>query len=57
MDPEPAEETAELVRKNGGRAAIAVENTVELEGAQRMVETAIKEFGITDPQVQARLVA
>src|SRR5205807_4212521 len=44
VDAEPAEETAEEIRKNGGQAAIAVENTVELEGAQRMVEAAIKEF-------------
>src|SRR5439155_9531270 len=48
VDPEPAEETAEEIRKNGGRAAFAVENTVELEGAQRMVEVAIKEFGKLD---------
>jgi 3-oxoacyl-[acyl-carrier protein] reductase len=48
VDPEPAEETAEEIRKNGGQAVIAVENTVELEGAQRMVEAAIKEFGKLD---------
>src|ERR1051326_1952071 len=48
VDPEPAEETAEEIRKNGGRATVAVENTVEMEGAQRMVETAVKEFGKLD---------
>jgi 3-oxoacyl-[acyl-carrier protein] reductase len=48
VDPEPAEETAEEIRKNGGQAVTAVENTVELEGAQRMVEAAIKEFGKLD---------
>jgi 3-oxoacyl-[acyl-carrier protein] reductase len=48
VDPEPAEEVAEEIRKNGGRAAIAVENTVELEAAQRMVQVAIDEFGKLD---------
>jgi 3-oxoacyl-[acyl-carrier protein] reductase len=48
VDADPAEETAELIRKNGGRAAVAVENTVELDAAQRMVEVAISEFGKLD---------
>ena len=48
IDADPAEETAEEIRKNGGQAAIAVENTVELEGAQRMVAVAVKEFGRLD---------
>ena len=48
LDPDPAEETAEEIRKNGGRAVVAVENTVEFDGAQRMVEAAVKEFGRVD---------
>jgi len=48
IDTGPAEETAEEIRKNGGRASIAVENTVELEGAQRMVQKAVAEFGKID---------
>jgi 3-oxoacyl-[acyl-carrier protein] reductase len=48
VDAEPAEETAELIRKNGGRAAIAVENTVEMDAARRMVEVAVREFGKLD---------
>ena len=48
LDADPAEETAEEIRKNGGRAAVAVENTVEMDGAKRMVDVAINEFGKLD---------
>jgi 3-oxoacyl-[acyl-carrier protein] reductase len=48
VDPDPAEETAEEIRKNGGQAVVAIENTVEFEAAQRMVEVAVKEFGRLD---------
>ena len=48
IDPEPAEEAAEEIRKNGGRAAVAVANTVELDEARKMVDVAIKEFGKLD---------
>ena len=48
VDPDPAEETVEEIRKNGGRAIAAIENTVELDAAQRMVATAVKEFGKLD---------
>jgi 3-oxoacyl-[acyl-carrier protein] reductase len=33
VDPDPAEETAEEIRKNGGQAVVAIENTVEFEAA------------------------
>jgi 3-oxoacyl-[acyl-carrier protein] reductase len=48
IDADPAEETVELIRKNGGRAVAAVENTVEAEGAVRMADAAVKEFGKLD---------
>ncbi len=48
VDGDPAEETVEEIKKNGGQAVAAVANTVELEQAQKMVETAVKEFGRLD---------
>jgi len=48
VDADPAEETVEEIRKNGGRAVVAIENTVELDAAQRMVGVAITEFGKLD---------
>ena len=48
IDPEPAQETAEEIGKNGGKAISAVVNTAEYEGAQQLVKAAIDEFGTID---------
>jgi 3-oxoacyl-[acyl-carrier protein] reductase len=48
VDPDPAEETAEEIRKNGGQAVVAIENTVEHDAAQRLVLAAVEEFGKLD---------
>jgi 3-oxoacyl-[acyl-carrier protein] reductase len=48
VDKDPAEETAEEIRKAGGRAAVIVENTADAEGAQRLAEGAVAELGKLD---------
>ncbi len=48
VDPAPAEETAEEIKKNGGRAIAVVENTVEQDAAQRLVQKTVDEFGKLD---------
>jgi 3-oxoacyl-[acyl-carrier protein] reductase len=48
IDPEPAQETAEEIKKNGGRAISVVANTVEQDEAQRLVKACIDEFGKLD---------
>lgn len=48
IDPEPAQETAEEVVKNGGQAISVVANTVETEEAKKLVDAAIAEFGRVD---------
>lgn len=48
VDGEPAQETAELIGKNGGQAVVSLDNTVEMAGAQRMAEAAVKAFGKVD---------
>jgi 3-oxoacyl-[acyl-carrier protein] reductase len=48
VDPDPAEETAQLVKEAGGQAAVFTENTVELDEARRMMERAAGQFGKID---------
>jgi 3-oxoacyl-[acyl-carrier protein] reductase len=48
IDPEPAQETAEEIKKNGGRAISVVANTVEQDEAQRLVKACVDEFGKLD---------
>jgi len=48
VDAEPAEETAEEIKKNGGRSLVSAHNTVEMANAQAMVEACVKEFGTVD---------
>lgn len=48
IDPEPAQETAELVVKNGGKAISFVANTVEYDQAQALIAAAVEEFGGVD---------
>src|SRR5689334_22119182 len=48
VDAEPAEETAEEIKKNGGRSLVSAHNTVEMANAQAMVESCVKEFGKVD---------
>jgi 3-oxoacyl-[acyl-carrier protein] reductase len=48
IDKDPAEETAQEIRSGGGRALSVIENTVEPDGAQRLIEAAVGEFGKVD---------
>ncbi|MGH2830349.1 MAG: SDR family NAD(P)-dependent oxidoreductase [Actinomycetota bacterium] len=48
IDAQPAEETVEIIRKEGGRAIASVHNTVESEQAAAMVKVALDEFGKLD---------
>lgn len=48
IDPDPAEETVEEIRKNGGQAIAVIANTVEASEAQKLVEAAVAEFGRID---------
>lgn len=48
IDGDPAEETAEIIRKEGGRAAVSIHNTVEASQAEAMVQVALDEFGKLD---------
>jgi 3-oxoacyl-[acyl-carrier protein] reductase len=48
IDPEPAQETAEEIKKNGGNAISVVANTVEQDEAQKLVKACIAEFGRID---------
>ena len=48
VDPEPAEETAQLVKEAGGQAQVSTDNTVELEQARAMMERAAGGLGKID---------
>jgi 3-oxoacyl-[acyl-carrier protein] reductase len=48
VDRDPAEETVEEIRNNGGRALASIEDTVDLEATRRTVEAAVREFGKLD---------
>ncbi|MHB8512642.1 MAG: SDR family NAD(P)-dependent oxidoreductase [Actinomycetota bacterium] len=48
IDAEPAEETVEIIRKEGGRGLVSVHNTVEAPQAEAMVQETLKEFGKLD---------
>lgn len=48
LDPEPANETRELIEQAGGEAAIVVANTVDMSEAQRLVDEAVNTFGKLD---------
>ena len=48
VDPEPAEETASLVKEAGGEALVSADNTVELEQARSMMSEAAERFGKID---------
>ncbi len=47
-DPGPADEVAAEVRDHGGEAVASYEDVASWDGAQRLVETAISEFGELD---------
>lgn len=46
VDADPANETAELI--GGGQAVVSTHNTVAMPGAERLVETAVDNFGALD---------
>ena len=48
IDPIPAEETVAAITANGGAAFPCVANTVELAEAERLVATAVEQFGAVD---------
>ena len=48
LDAGPAEETVALIAAEGGQAALCVANTVDLDDAKRVVQTAIDSFGKLD---------
>ncbi|HYH28125.1 MAG TPA: SDR family NAD(P)-dependent oxidoreductase [Actinomycetota bacterium] len=48
VDPDPAEETAQLVKEAGGEALVSTENTVELEQARQLMDRAVEAFGKLD---------
>ena len=51
VDADSAEETAELVRAAGGRAAVVVAPVGPAETADRLVATAVSEFGRLDAMI------
>jgi 3-oxoacyl-[acyl-carrier protein] reductase len=48
VDPDPAEETAQLVKEAGAQAQVSVENTVNLEEARQLMDSAAGQFGKID---------
>ncbi len=48
VDPEPAEETAQLVKEAGAEALVSTNNTVDLEEANRLTAAAAGQFGKID---------
>lgn len=48
VDPDPAEETAAAVKEAGGEALVSTHNTVDLDQAREMVESAVEAFGKLD---------
>lgn len=51
LDPEAAEEAAELVRSAGGRVAVVVAPVGSAETAELLVSTAVSEFGRLDAMI------
>jgi 3-oxoacyl-[acyl-carrier protein] reductase len=48
VDPEPAEETAQEIKDAGGEVLVSTGNTVNLDEARRMMESAANQFGKID---------
>jgi 3-oxoacyl-[acyl-carrier protein] reductase len=48
VDPEPAEETAQAVKESGGEALVSTDNTVDRLEADRVIESALNQFGKVD---------
>jgi 3-oxoacyl-[acyl-carrier protein] reductase len=48
VDPEPAEETAGLVKEAGGQALVSTDNTVDLDQARNLLSSAAEAFGKVD---------
>lgn len=48
IDPEPAEETVALIQAAGGQAASVVANTIDLDQAKQLVQSAVDNFGKLD---------
>ncbi|MGH2555222.1 MAG: SDR family NAD(P)-dependent oxidoreductase [Actinomycetota bacterium] len=48
VDPDPAEETAQMAKEAGAQALISTENTVNLDEARQMMERAAGQFGKID---------
>jgi 3-oxoacyl-[acyl-carrier protein] reductase len=48
VDGEPANETADLIRRAGGAASVSLANTVDLAAAREMVEQAVRTHGKLD---------
>jgi 3-oxoacyl-[acyl-carrier protein] reductase len=48
VDSDPAEETAALVKEAGGEALVSTDNSVNLDEARRMMESAVERFGQVD---------
>jgi 3-oxoacyl-[acyl-carrier protein] reductase len=48
VDADPAHETLELIKQDGGRAAVSLANTVDLAAAKEMVEATVGEFSKLD---------
>ena len=48
LDPEPAQETAEEIKKNGGRAISVAANIMEPAEAKKVVDATIAEYGKLD---------
>jgi 3-oxoacyl-[acyl-carrier protein] reductase len=48
VDADPVEETAALVKEAGTEAMVSTDNTVDLEQARRLMDTAAERFGKID---------
>ena len=48
VDPEPAQEVLKEIEAFGGRAVINTDNVATMEGAQRIIQTAMDSFGRID---------
>ncbi|MGZ4617222.1 MAG: SDR family NAD(P)-dependent oxidoreductase [Frankiaceae bacterium] len=48
VDADPAHETLDLIKQDGGRAAVSLANTVDLAASKEMVEATVGEFGKLD---------
>ena len=48
LDKEPAQETLEIIKKNGGTGAISLGSVTDRAYVKSMVDTAVKEFGTVD---------